>query len=245
MTDRFRKIEVPQVSDLIIRQILNLLEEGELKPGEQLPSEMSLQKTFGVAKQPLKAAFKKLELYGVLETKPQSGSFIADIEPKILIGLIYNILDIQDVFDPLSLMDTRILLESRAAELAAENMTERELVKVKQANEIFFSSSGKSSRAIEDDIFFHLEIVKYSKSTTLIALYSFITRQMIDVWKKMDVFDKDRTRNRLEETFTEHAEIIRNLEERNGPGSAQAMRTHLESVYKETELLRTVLPQNK
>jgi len=238
MTDRFRKIEVPQVSDLIIRQILSLLEEGEIKPGEQLPSEMSLQKTFGVAKQPLKAAFKKLELYGVLETKPQSGSFIADIEPRILIGLISNILDIQDTFEPLSLMDTRILLEARAAELAAQNMTERELQKVKQANDIFFSKSMKGSRAIEDDIFFHLEIVKYSRSSTLVSLYSFITRQLIDIWKRMDIFDEDKTKRRLEETFKEHSEIIRNLEERNGPGSAQAMRVHLESVYKETELLR-------
>ena len=244
MADRFKKVEVPQVSDLIIRQILTLLEQGDIKPGEQLPSEVSLQKSFGVAKQQLKAAFKKLELYGVLETRPQSGTYIADIEPKILVGLISNILDIRDIFEPLSLMDTRILLETRAAELAAARMSSRELDEVKLANDIFFNKSMKKSRAIEDDIFFHLEIVKFSRSSTIIALYSFITRQLIDIWRKMDIFDANKTEKRLEATFAEHTAIIENLERRDGAGSAEAMRKHLESVYKETELLSKVLQQD-
>lgn len=244
MSDRFKRVEVPQVSDLIIEQLLHLLEEGSLKPGEQLPSEVHLQKSFGVAKQQLKTAFKKLELYGVLETKPQSGSYVADIEPKILCGLISNILDIRDTFDPLSLMDTRIILECRAAELAAVRMTDRELDNIKKANDIFFNRSMKESRAIEDDIFFHLEIVKYSHSSSLVSLFSFITRPLIDIWTKMDVFDQGKTKARLEETFKEHSAIIKNLEEKNGPGSAEAMRHHLGSVYKETELLRQILQQD-
>ena len=190
-----------------------------------------------MAKQQLKAAFKKLEIYGVLETRPQSGSFIANLEPKILCGLISNILDIKDTLDPLSLMDTRMILEIRAVELASERMTEKELENVKHANEIFCRESGKTIRAIEDDIFFHLEIVKYSHSTSLIALYSFITKQIIDIWKQMDVFSRDKTRKRLEETFAEHSAIIRKLENRDTEGSVEAMRVHMKNVYKETELL--------
>lgn len=226
---QFEKIEVPQVSDLIIRQILLLLEDGSIKPGEKLPSEMHLRESFGVAKQQIKAAFKKLELYGVLETKPQSGTYIAGIEKKILIGLISNILDIKETFDPHSLMDTRILLEVRAAELAAERMTSKELQIVKQANKIFFDKTRTGNRAIEDDIFFHLEIVKYSRSSTLVSLYSFITRQLIEIWKNMDVFDREHTKKRLDETFKEHDEIIKCLENKDGPGSAIAMRLHLEN----------------
>lgn len=225
----FERIEVPQVSDLIIRQILLLLEDGSIKPGEKLPSELHLRESFGVAKQQIKAAFKKLELYGVLETKPQSGTYIAGIEKKILIGLISNILDIRETFDPYSLMDTRILLEVRAAELAAERMTKKELQVVKEANKIFYDKSKNGSRAIEDDIFFHLEIVKYSRSSTLVSLYSFITRQLIEIWKNMDIFDSERTKKRLSETFKEHDALIQCLENKDGPGSAKTMRFHLES----------------
>ncbi len=245
MDNRFKKIEPPPISDLIIEQILGLLEDGSLSSGEQLPSEVQLQKAFGVTKQQLKAAFKKLELYGVLETRPQSGSYIADIEARILTGLISNILNIRDRFEPLSLMDTRILLEVRAAELAAQNMTNKALKKVKEANDVFCRKSGMGSRAIEDDIFFHLEIVKYSGNSTLIALYSFMTRQLIDIWRKMDVFDRNKTKTRLEETFKEHSAIIENLEKRDGQGSAKAMKAHLESVYRETELLMTFLQKNE
>ena len=241
MLGQIKKIEVPSISDLIIRQILSLLEEGALKPGDQLPSEVVLQKAFGVAKQQLKIAFKKLEIYGVLETRPQSGSYIPNIDSKILIGLMSNILNIGDGFDPMSLEDTRAILEIRAAELAAERITEKELSNIIDANEIFFSRSKKTHRVIEDDIYFHLEIVKNSKSPTLIALYSFITRQLIEVWKKMDVFDQEKTRARLEHTFEEHSQIIENLIRRDPKGSAEAMRVHMESVYKDTEQLSRLL----
>jgi len=233
----FKKIEIPDISDLIIKQILELLSAGSLKPGQQLPSELQLQKSFGVAKQQLKAAFKKLELYGVLETRPQSGSYIANLEINILCGLISNILDIKDVYDIVSLMDTRMILELRAVELAAERLTDSELEFIKAANTSFFNASGKLTRAIEDDIFFHLEIVKYSKSPSLIALFSFMTKQIIDVWKELDIFSKDKTGNRMEETFNEHSEIVRCLENRDPKGSRAAMKTHMQNVCNETKLI--------
>ncbi len=236
--DPFTEIDVPKISDLIIRQILNLMHNGALQPGDKLPSELQLQKSLGVAKQQLKAAFKKLELYGVLETKPQSGSFIANMESKILCGLISNILDIEDTLDPVSVMDTRMVLELRAVELAADRMTEQELDSVKKANDIFLSKSRIEKRAIEDDIYFHLEIVKYSHSTALIALFSFITRQIVDIWKQMDVFSKDKTRKRIKETYSEHVQIIKYLEKRDVSGSVEAMRIHLLNVCKDTEALR-------
>lgn len=141
MIDQIKKIEIPSVSDLIIKQILFLLQEGSLKPGDQLPPEVILQKAFGVGKQQLKIAFKKLELYGVLETRPQAGSFIPNIDTKILVGLITNILNIGEGFDLLSLADTRAVLEVRAAELAAERITDSELAQIIEANDIFFTRS--------------------------------------------------------------------------------------------------------
>lgn len=244
MIEHLKKIEIPHVSDLIIEQIVSLLEDGTLQPGDKLPSEAQLQKAFGVAKQQLKVAFKKLELYGVLETRPQSGTYVPDINTKILIGLMNNILKIGDGYDPISLADTRITLEVRAAELAAQRATDGELERIISANEVFFSRSRKTYRMIEDDMFFHLEIVKYSKNPTLIALYSFIARPLIEIWKRMDVFDDDRTLNRLELTFEEHARIIENLKNRDPVGSAQAMKNHLESVYRETEELGNLLEQH-
>ncbi|WP_422477522.1 FadR/GntR family transcriptional regulator [Pleomorphochaeta sp. DL1XJH-081] len=244
MVDQLKKIEIPHVSDLIIKRVYDLLLDGTLKPGDQLPSEAHLQKALGVAKQQLKIAFNKLELYGVLETRPQAGTFVADINTRILVGLIDNILNIGDGFDPLSLADTRTTLEVRAAELAAQRIDDAELSQIVKANEIFFERSQKTFRVIEDDIFFHQEIVKYSKSPTLIALYSFLTRPLIEVWKRMDLFDLDRTHDRLEKTFEEHTRILEGLRERDPKASSIAMRAHLDSVYKETELLSEIVSKN-
>lgn len=245
VVDQLKKIEIPHVSDLIIKRVYDLLLDGTLKPGDQLPSEAQLQKALGVAKQQLKIAFNKLELYGVLETRPQAGTFVADINTRILVGLIDNILNIGEGYDPLSLADTRTTLEVRAVELAAQRIDDEEFSRIVEANDIFFERSQKTYRVIEDDIFFHQEIVKYSKSPTLIALYSFITRPLIEVWKRMDLFDLDRTHRRLEMTFEEHTLILDGLKKRDAEASAKAMKAHLESVYGETELLIEIVSQNK
>ncbi len=224
---KFDKIEIPQIPDLIIKQILELVKTGQLEPGEQLPSELSLQKSLGVAKQQIKAAFKKLELYGVLETKPQNGTFIAEIDSRIIIGLIENILDIREIIDPVSLMDTRILLETRAVELAAERINDDELNSILHANELFCANSKESIRAVEDDIFFHLEIIRYSKSPVLISLYSFITRQLIELWRSYDEGNSEIAALRIENTINEHHDILKYLKEGNSLEAAKVMRLHL------------------
>ncbi len=229
----FHRIELPNIPDLIIKQIFDLLEEGKLSPGDQLPSEVQLQKTFGVAKQQLKAAFKKLELYGVLETKPQSGTYLADINVKILKGLLTNLLNIQETMDPSSLYGTRRILEIYAVELAAARITDRELQNLKYANKEFDSNIG-TSRAVEDDIFFHLEIVRNSGNSTLIALYSFITRPLLRVWVVMDQGrDRPTTEERLRASVVEHNHVIDCLEKRDPEGAAKSMRSHLDNVFKE------------
>ncbi len=229
----FHKIELPNIPDLIIKQILDLLEEGKLSPGDQLPSEVQLQKTFGVAKQQLKAAFKKLELYGVLETKPQSGTYLADINVKILKGLLTNILNIQETMDPASLYRTRGILEIYAVESAASRITDRELQNLRYANNEFLRNIG-TSRAVEDDIFFHLEVVRNSGNSTLIALYSFIARPLLRVWEIMDQGrERSVTEERLRASVVEHDQIIDCLEKRDPRAAADSMRSHLVNVFKE------------
>ena len=80
--------------DVIIRQIKDLLISGQLKPGDKLPPERKLSEIFGVGRTHVRDAIRRLEFYGILKTRPQSGTFVAAIGISALEGLIADVLKI-------------------------------------------------------------------------------------------------------------------------------------------------------
>lgn len=92
--EHFTKISTPRGSDLIIKEIWDLIKTGVLSPGDKLPSEQELMKKFGVSKAVLREALNTLEAYGHITKKrgAYGGSIILDITPDKGIGLILDYL---------------------------------------------------------------------------------------------------------------------------------------------------------
>ena len=228
---KFKPIVNPSPSDLILGQILELLKAGELQPGEQLPPENVLQKAFNVTKQQLKSAFKQLELYGVIETKPQSGTYISNIYNKILVGLVSNILDLSEKVDFAELYEARCILEVRAAELAAENMTAKDLRHLQEIHQDLIEEVEHGGRGGELDIFFHMELMRFSKNKTMISMFSLITKSLVDFWAITDDLKAYASPERYQDTIFEHGEIIKALAEKDSQKSGALMRSHLDKAY--------------
>ncbi len=225
---KFKTIVNPSPADLILVQILELLKSGELQPGEQLPPENVLQKAFSVTKQQLKSAFKRLELYGVIETKPQSGTYIANIYSKILIGLVTNILDFSEKPDFVELFEARRILETHGAEMAAEKITPKELEQLNKIHQDFIAEIENGGRGGELDIFFHMELMRLSKNKTMISMFSLITRSLVDFWVCTDSVDFYISTERSQDTISEHEAILDALEARDVKRTGALVKEHLE-----------------
>ncbi len=65
----------------IAENLLDQIESGDLSPGDRLPPERELSEKFGVNRQTLRRALKKLELQGLLTRRQGAGTFVS--EPKI------------------------------------------------------------------------------------------------------------------------------------------------------------------
>lgn len=61
------------IADTIRRQI----ETGELKPGQQLPTELELRERFSASRNTIRDAIKRLSALGLVETRPGQGTFVA------------------------------------------------------------------------------------------------------------------------------------------------------------------------
>jgi DNA-binding transcriptional MocR family regulator len=69
--------------DQVSRYINELIEKGDLKPGDKLPSLRKLSKQLGVSIATITQSYVNLEDQGVLSAKPQSGFYVNDLANQI------------------------------------------------------------------------------------------------------------------------------------------------------------------
>ncbi|GGD63817.1 FadR/GntR family transcriptional regulator [Microbacterium murale] len=96
-----------------------LIADGDLRPGDRLPSEGELCERLGVSRGPLREAIRTLSALGVIDTRHGSGSYVSELHAADLIkglGLTVGLLPLDSIIE---LYELRRALEAHAASLAA------------------------------------------------------------------------------------------------------------------------------
>lgn len=221
--NHFKQIKFKKPSDLILKQMKDLISSGILKPGNRLPSERFLAERFEVGRGYIREAIRKLEFYGILKTYPQKGTFVASLGVKALEGLISNVLNL-DREDFVSLMEVRSLLEINAARFAAIRITDKEIEEMEQALYDFRNQVENDNAGLEEDLLFHLKIAKSSKNSVLNSLISLMTPDIIIHSKVLDTCQDGR----FKITLKEHDAIFKAIKQRDPEKAAQAMKKHMQ-----------------
>ena len=78
----FEAAKSNKISAQIVEQIRKAIFEGNLKPGDKLPSEKELLDTFQVSRATLREALRSLEVLGFLEIKKgaSGGAFVVEMD---------------------------------------------------------------------------------------------------------------------------------------------------------------------
>nr|WP_321247319.1 FadR/GntR family transcriptional regulator [uncultured Psychroserpens sp.] len=214
------------VQNTIISKIGDLINQKNLEPGDKLPSERMLSEKFGVTRSNVREAIQKLEFYGLLNSIPQSGTFVANIGVIAMNGMIEDILRLEDP-DFKSLVETRILLELKTVRLAAIRRTEEDLEKLKEALDAYTKKVLDGEDAVQEDLLFHLAIAKASGNSTMNTFMLIITPEIITNFEKYHVCDKGLAQRGI----IEHEEIFDAIK-RQKPQLAKAkMKEHFSVLY--------------
>lgn len=231
--NNFQEIRIESPVDKIIRQIRELITSGQLTPGDRLPPERRLAERLGVGRTNVRDAIKKLEFYGILKTLPQSGTVVAGMGITALEGLISDVLRIENS-DFAALIETRVLLETEAAKLAAERRTPQDIENIKTALEDYEHRVKLNESGIEEDLMFHLKIAEASKNAVLRSLMLIITPDIIKNFIHLDICKDGRSY----EALKEHKVIFKHIIDQNSVEAAKAMRFHLKDVFEYSQQLR-------
>ena len=224
--DTLTKSDNSEIQNKVLSDIKDLINFKNLEPGDKLPSERMLSEKFEVSRGVVREAIQKLEFYGLLESKPQSGTFIANIGVIAMNGMIDDILRLEDQ-DFKSLVETRILLELKTARLASLRRTEGDLLNLKSALMAYAEKVNNGEDAVQEDLLFHLAIAKASGNSTMNTLMLMITPKIITNFETYHVCDKGLAKQGI----NEHQEIYDAIEQQNPKLAKQKMKEHFSVLY--------------
>jgi GntR family transcriptional regulator, transcriptional repressor for pyruvate dehydrogenase complex len=113
-----------------IDSIRAMIRSGELRPGERLPPEHELAERLGVSRGSLREAVRALSQIKVLDVRRGDGTYVTSLAPgELLSGMVFamELLQLQGLQD---VVEVRRLLLPPAAALAAQRVTEEQLVQM-------------------------------------------------------------------------------------------------------------------
>ena len=156
----FHKFSVESTVDNIVNQIVEMIIDNTLCPGQRIPTESDLAHSFGVGRNSVREAVKVLSAYGILEVRRADGTYVcSDFSPKMLNPLVYGIILEKN---PGYLIEVRDAIENYVYELAAKNVTEEDLISLRSILDKMQVEIGKDEvdvdRVAELDREFHTEL---------------------------------------------------------------------------------------
>jgi GntR family transcriptional repressor for pyruvate dehydrogenase complex len=214
----------PDLSQQLVRRVLHLIESGNLKPGDRLPTMRELAAQFAVATPTLREAMRRLQALGVVDIRHGSGIYVRKVTQGLVIANPHHIE--VDAGTVIELLDARLAIEPSLARKAAERATDEDLAMLKAVlAEAEHALNGQDAKLHKANMRFHSGVGRVSGNRilgdfleSLVDLYG---REQLGI---LEVF------NARVEDFREHVTIFEAIAAHDPERAAQLMTDHLVGV---------------
>ncbi|MCF7935593.1 MAG: FadR family transcriptional regulator [Synergistales bacterium] len=210
----------------VLKQMIEAIKEGRWKPGERIPTEMELARSFEVGRNSIREATKALAIFGIVESKPGQGTFVSGDARKNIINtelLRY----LTDDTSWVELMEVRILLEVQNVYWAAQNATEKDAEELREIIRRTQDASGsghpRDAEHLKIHTDFHEKIAAIGRNKLALRLLRSI-RSEIDAQRHKYL---NLTEAEWEQMIIEHEQMVDRIAARDAAGASRIMRDHL------------------
>lgn len=219
--DRLTSVASDSAAAAVARRLLDLITSGELEPGTRLPPERQLAATLEVGRSAVREALASLEVLGVVDVRPGSGTYlrgsVSELLPQSLSwGMLIGRRSTTE------LLEVRGALEIYSARLAAERMPADAVLRLEEHLSRMRVEAGDPKAFVEADLAFHHELASSVDNAVLLDLLQII-RSLLRVWSDRAVEDPDE----IQRAITEHTAVHAAIAERDGDLAASAMAAHM------------------
>jgi len=174
-----------RVSDAIADRLAQAIRDGELTPGDRLPTEQELAREFQVGRTSVREGLQKLRAHGLIESRKGLGAFVAEPRPPDPLAdfarwTTVNPRAIEE------LVEARFALEALAAALAALRATPDDLAALERHHRAHVEAGehGDVAAVISTDEAFHTAIMVAGRNQLLARMYDLLITELTDFRRK-------------------------------------------------------------
>lgn len=193
---KFTKIDNLLMADKVYKELKNAILKRILEPGQKLDI-FELAEQFNVSRTPVKEAFNRLHLEGLLVIKPRKGTYVAEI-------------DLEKI---LEIFDARLLFETWAVQigvLQAKDEDTQVLRRLCEEMDIYYNAETFDYiRYNELDEQFHYHIVKMAGNQSILNLYKSLNAHRFTERAYYEI-----AYERAQSTHAQHHAIVEAFEKR-------------------------------
>ncbi len=153
----------------IVKQIIDSIKSGELKPGDKLPTERELALQLNVSRTAIREALRSLEIMGVIYSKVGSGTFIKEMSLDILMDSFAGILKKNERLI-IELIEVRMLLEVEIAKLAARKINDNKIQAMEKALKLMADEIKEGGLGVKGDNAFHIELANAADNLAMTSI---------------------------------------------------------------------------
>jgi GntR family transcriptional regulator, transcriptional repressor for pyruvate dehydrogenase complex len=245
---KLQKVTSQRIFEKAVEQIRELIQSGNLSPGQKLPTEQELGKQLNVSRSSVREALRVLESEGMVDVRRGLGTYIAEqpVKKQPADDAARWLEQREEALE--QVLDVRERIESLAAYLAATRASDIEISDMRAIVETqirlieVMQSTGEFDYDILSklDAAFHLAISTASDHdlaieiiARLIPAFNESNKAVLYVSKRMKAMEK------------EHVAILNALEQRDPHAASKAIRDHIASVRDVIILCKKIKEKNQ
>lgn len=221
----FNTIENLSLVDKVEANLVQLLQQQQLKIGDSIPTELELTQQLGVSRTVVREALLRLRMMGLIESKKKKGSVITspDLFGNMSKSMNPHILTpetLREVFE------IRLVLEIGMADLLFNRITKKDIEELKHIVENEPPATQFHLFNVEHEIAFHGKLYEITGNDTLKKFQKML----------LPVFDYVHNSGLLKKQlmlkmFVSHKELVHILETGTPEEFRNGMRNHLENHF--------------
>lgn len=237
MNIKFKAAQLQSAPEVLVKEIISKVQEGELEPGMRLPSQRELARMFQVSMGTVREAVQILHVMGYIKVIRGRGSFIADIA-KDAIDQDKPDSQLQKALNAVSLaelMKARIMVECGIAREAAQRAEKENIQRLKDVLEKLRQECVNNETFYPVDFEFHLALAEAANNKIIYEIDKLLVDKAHPYIGFMGSSLKTFEQVNIKRSIETAQRIIDAIVAGNGEKASDAMLAHLNIVTSEIE----------
>ncbi len=227
----YSPIRASRLYEQIVKQIETRILKGDLRHGDQLPSERELAEQFSVSRTVVREAVKALREKGLIEVHPGRGTFVTpDGTEQAMRHSLDLMMKISQTPGSRDLVEVREIFEPEIAALAAERATDQDIDAMRKAVEAMDEAISDADAYIEADLDFHLALAVSTQNSILPLLID----PIVDILREQRVLIFAVPGGALRGQY-HHKQILEAVIKHDPDAARISMRAHLRQVREDSQ----------